>query len=396
MTRNRLSFLTAISALGLSTVAPLAPAKDAPQVQSAPVVDAAAKAPVKQPVIQLAILLDTSNSMDGLIDQAKTQLWKIVNEFIAVKRDGVRPLLQVALFEYGNDGLPAKEHHIRLVVPLTDDLDKVSQELFALKTNGGSEYCGAVIKAALDRLDWSKDNADLKVVYIAGNEPFNQGPIDFRETCKASITKGIQINTIFCGNTAEGISTFWKDGAVLADGSFVSIDSNVKVADIPAPQDKDLAELSGKLNTTFVPFGKKGEAGAANQAAQDSNSAGISVANAAQRAAVKGSSYYRNEWCLVDHVFTDKVKIEDVKEEELPENMKKMSMAQRKEYLETKKKEREELQKKIAALSIERGKYVEAEQKKIAEKDGVETLDTAVIKTARKQAEAKNYKFEQK
>lgn len=396
MNRNRLTFLTAISALGLSVFAPVAPAKDAEQVQTAPVVDAAAKPAVKQPVIQLAILLDTSNSMDGLIDQAKTQLWKIVNEFIAVKRDGVRPLLQVALFEYGNDGLPAKENHIRLVLPLTDDLDKVSQELFALKTNGGQEYCGAVIKAALDRLEWSKDNADLKVVYIAGNEPFNQGPIDFRETCKASITKGIQINTIFCGNNAEGISTFWKDGAVLSDGSFVSIDSDAKVADIPAPQDKELAELSGKLNTTFVPYGKKGAEGAANQAAQDSNSSGISLSNAAQRAGVKGSAYYRNEWCLVDSVFTDKVKIEDVKEEELPENMKKMSMKERKEFLEGKKKERDEIQKKIAALSVERGKFVEAEQKKIAEKSGVETLDTAVIKTARKQAEAKNYKFEQK
>jgi len=32
----------------------------------------------KAPTVQLALLLDTSNSMDGLIDQAKTQLWKIV------------------------------------------------------------------------------------------------------------------------------------------------------------------------------------------------------------------------------------------------------------------------------------------------------------------------------
>jgi hypothetical protein len=38
--------------------------------------------------VQLAILLDTSNSMDGLIEQAKTQLWKIVNEMARSKRDG--------------------------------------------------------------------------------------------------------------------------------------------------------------------------------------------------------------------------------------------------------------------------------------------------------------------
>ena len=400
MKRNRFTFAAALAALGLSVVVPLAPAKDQEQVQTAPVidVDAAKKiaAPaIKQPVIQLAILLDTSNSMDGLIDQAKSQLWKIVNEFIAVKRDGQRPLLQVALFEYGNDGLSAKENHIRLVLPLTDDLDKVSQQLFALKTNGGQEYCGAVIKAAIDRLEWSTNNADLKVVYIAGNEPFDQGSINFRESCKAAITKGIQVNTIFCGPTAEGVSTFWKDGAVLADGSFISIDSNAKVADVPAPQDKELAELGVKLNDTYVAYGKKAEEGKLNQAAQDANSAALAPSVAAQRAVSKGSANYRNgAWCLVDSVFQDNVKIEDIKDEDLPENMKKMTLPQRKEFLETKKKEREELQKKIGTLSVDRAKFVEAEQKKIAEKSGVETLDTAVIKTVRKQAEAKNYKFE--
>ena len=42
------------------------------------------------PVVQLAILLDTSNSMDGLIDQARSQLWKVVNEFSARARDRER------------------------------------------------------------------------------------------------------------------------------------------------------------------------------------------------------------------------------------------------------------------------------------------------------------------
>src|SRR6187399_808181 len=74
-----------------------------------------AKPDDSRPLVQLAILLDTSNSMDGLIAQAKTQLWQIVNEFIAAKQDGKVPKVEVALFEYGNDGLPGKGGHIRLV-----------------------------------------------------------------------------------------------------------------------------------------------------------------------------------------------------------------------------------------------------------------------------------------
>src|SRR5688572_10213943 len=56
---------------------------------------------VIKPKIQIAILIDTSGSMDGLIDQARTQLWKIVNEFATVKQNGVTPDVEVALYEYG-------------------------------------------------------------------------------------------------------------------------------------------------------------------------------------------------------------------------------------------------------------------------------------------------------
>ena len=96
----------------------------------------------KDQTIMVALLLDTSNSMDGLIDQAKSQLWKIVNEMAAAKsRDGKRPNIKIALYEYGNNGLSSSEGHIRQVSPLTEDLDFISEKLFSLTTNGGEEYC---------------------------------------------------------------------------------------------------------------------------------------------------------------------------------------------------------------------------------------------------------------
>src|SRR6218665_659343 len=63
--------------------------------------------------VQIAILLDTSSSMDGLIDQAKSQLWKVVNAFTAAKRDGQTPFVEVALYEYGNSGLSVANQYIR-------------------------------------------------------------------------------------------------------------------------------------------------------------------------------------------------------------------------------------------------------------------------------------------
>lgn len=105
-----------------------------------------------QPVIQLAILLDTSNSMDGLIDQAKSQLWKIVAETGKARRNGMAPRIEVALYEYGNNSLSAMSGYVRQVVSFTRDLDILSEKLFELETNGGSEHCGQAIRKANDQL----------------------------------------------------------------------------------------------------------------------------------------------------------------------------------------------------------------------------------------------------
>ena len=178
----------------------------------------------KVPKIQVALLLDTSGSMDGLLEQAKSQIWKMVNEFATAKLDGKSPDIEIALYEYGKDDYSAASGHLKQILALTTDLDLVSEKLFELKTNGGSEYCGWVIQDAVENLKWSKSNEDLKVIIIAGNEPFTQGPRDYKVTCKQSITNGIVVNTIFCGNCDEGVRTNWKDGADRADGKYMCID----------------------------------------------------------------------------------------------------------------------------------------------------------------------------
>jgi hypothetical protein len=219
----------------------------------------------KKPLVQIAILLDTSNSMDGLIEQAKSQLWKISNEFIKARQEGIAPEVQVALYEYGKSSLSRESGWIRQILPLTTDLDKVSEELFALRTNGGEEYCGWVIKRAVEDLEWSPASDVYKVIFIAGNEPFTQGPVNYTESCKAAITKGIIVNTIHCGTEAIGVNTKWKDGADLADGKYLIIDQNRAVVSIEAPQDKEIAKLGVEINKTYLAFGRAGGEGAKRQ-----------------------------------------------------------------------------------------------------------------------------------
>ncbi|MHB8879633.1 MAG: vWA domain-containing protein [Myxococcaceae bacterium] len=346
------------------------------------------------PRIQIALLLDTSSSMDGLIDQAKTQLWKVVNRFATAKREGKRPTLEIALYQYGNQGLSSESGYIQQVVPLTTDLDKVSEKLFGLRTNGGDEYCGQVIGKATQELKWSKSKEDLKLIYIAGNEPFSQGPVNYRNAVKSAIEHGIVVNTIFCGSASEGVSTGWKDGAVLADGSFMSIDHNAAVAEVIAPQDKEIARLGGELNKTYIGYGAQAPAAAARQAAQDSNAMGASAGVASQRAVSKASAFYDNSgWDLVDATKKGKAKVEEMKEAELPAELKNLKPAERQAFVDAKAKEREEIQKKITTLNAERTRFVAAEAKKASESGKGDSLDSAMIKAAESQAAKNNFTF---
>ncbi|MCK4798495.1 MAG: VWA domain-containing protein [Spirochaetes bacterium] len=342
-------------------------------------------------VIQMAILLDTSGSMEGLIQQAKSQLWKIVNEFALAKRKDQSPNLEVALYEYGKSSISAKEGYLRMIVPLTTDLDKVSEELFRLTTNGGEEYCGEVIQSAIKGLKWSKNNNILKIIFIAGNEPFTQGQVDYKKSCKNAISKGVIVNTIFCGDYNVGINTQWKHGADLADGKYINIDHNQQIVDIKAPQDKEIIKLGKELNKTYLSYGKEGKKYKLRQLEQDKNALSMSNETIVQRSITKSSKQYSNKkWDLVDALEEGEVSIENMKDEDLPEEMKGMTKKERKEYVEKQIKKRKEIQEKINKLNEDRRKYVEKEMKKQTEEN---TLDSAIINSIRKQASKKNYEF---
>lgn len=353
-----------------------------------------AKPQAAQPVIQIALLLDTSNSMDGLIEQAKQHLWSVVNQFAITRKDGVTPRLEVALFEYGNSGLPAEAGHIRLVQPLTADLDAVSEALASLRTNGGNEFCGQVISEAVRQLSWGADPKAYRAIFIAGNEPFTQGSVNYESACRNAISRGIIVNTIHCGDRQTGVATMWEHGAQLADGTYLHIDQNQRLVHIPAPQDDEIARLNTELNATYVWYGAAGAAARERQEAQDRYAATAAPAVAAERTAAKSSSLYSlSEADLVDAMRQEPEAIANLPADQLPENMREMTVEERKAYVEEQAARRAEIQKQIATLSAERERHVAAERAKLAA-SGEDTLGDAMLKAVRRQVAAKGYEVE--
>jgi len=344
--------------------------------------------PIKKQSIKVALLLDTSNSMDGLIDQAKAQLWEIVNELSYAKCNSLRPNLQIALYEYGNDGLSANKGFIRKILAFTGDLDDVSKELFSLTTNGGSEYCGTVINSSLENLDWGNNADDLKMIFIAGNEPFTQGKVSYKDAGINAKEKGVIVNTIFCGDYNQGISSNWKDGALITYGDYMSINHNKQTVHIVSPYDDVILQLNIRLNKTYVYYGEDGRKKQTRQQVQDNNAAGYSKANAVSRTVSKGSHLYKNSsWDLVDaEEEIEAFSYDKLKKEELPDVLKDKSSKEIKKYVDIKRAERKQIQTEINELNKKRKIYISN-----SNKNNSNTLENAMLKAIKKQGEKKNY-----
>lgn len=341
--------------------------------------------------IDLVICLDTSNSMDGLIGSAKQKLWDLVNDLAKAKPT---PNLRVALFSYGNDTYDPKVGWVRKDLDLTTDLDKVSEKLFALTTQGGTEYVARVCKAAVEQVSWTEAPGALKIIFVCGNEPADQDKeILLPKTAEQAVRKGIVINTIYCGSATHPEAKGWRDFAVLAEGRYACIDQDRTIA-IATPYDKELTDLGVQMNKTFCFCGKEAKVLAENQVAQDVNAVKLGAPAAAGRSVSKASGLYRfGENDLVEKLKADpNFDVKKVPEDELLDDMKKMKPEEREKHVKEMLKKREELQKKVADLSKKRDEYVAAEQKKLA-KAGDKVFDEAIRGMLREQSEKKGFQI---
>ena len=344
-----------------------------------------------QPVVDLAICLDTSGSMDGLIDSARQKIWSIVNDLALAKPS---PRLRVALLSFGNQGNEAEAGWVRVESDLTEDLDLISARLFALKTNGGTELVGRVIQKSLLSLSWDKGQG-LKLIVVAGNESADQDKeVPFRAVCKQAITSGVMINSIYCTrNEDASIAQGWKEVALLADGHYAAIDQDRGTITIATPFDGKLSELSVTLNGTYVPWGAAGAEGKARQTLADKDARKLNQQAEASRAKSKSTGFYRNSWCLVDSLRDKKVKLEDIKQEDLPEELRGKTVDELRAYLEAKLAEREKIQAQINDLHKQRAVYISTEMSKQGT-DEEKAFDAAVRRAIRSQAKLKGFEFE--
>jgi hypothetical protein len=342
-----------------------------------------------QPKIQAAILLDVSGSMDGLIEQAKAQLWNMVSTMGKAKcGNDVSPQIEIALYEYGRTTNDVKKGYVKKINGFINDLDSLSQNLFSLKTDGGDEFCGHVIYSSLNELQWDAAPENYKVIFIAGNEDFLQGDIQYTKACTQAKQKGVIVNTIYCGDKMQGIQEHWNLAGECGNGSYTNINQNAKQEDIPTPYDSMLYVMNDKLNSTYIAYGYAGASYSAKQRKMDVANTSMSKSAGLKRIKAKGNAaVYKNaQWDLVDAKKDQPGAIAKIDKKQLPDSLQNKTTAELEKIVDDKSKERSAVQKEIITLNIQRDAFIAAEKAKNANNKNQATLETEVEKIIKEQA----------
>lgn len=344
--------------------------------------------PKERPTLELVFAIDTTGSMGGLIEGAKQRVWGIVNEVMQTES---KPLVRVGLVAYRDRG----DQYVTQITPLTDDLDAVYSKLMDFQAGGGGDTPENVRRALADAVHksgWAERSANVaQILFLVGDAPPHddyQDEPDTAATVEQAVRKNMIVNTIQCGSI-EGTREIWQRIALSGEGKYFAIAQDGGVAVIQTPYDDKLSNLSNQLGRTFLAYGEEHE-----QLARRERQAGAELkiateapkAAQAERAMNKAINSVAYADDLLQALENGTVKLEAVKPEELPVELRKLSPAERKQEIDKRLAERKLIREQILQLSKQRTEFIEGERKK---QKGQTGFDTAVAEALKAQLAAK-------
>jgi hypothetical protein len=342
--------------------------------------------PAEKPRVEVVFALDTTGSMSGLIDAAKKKIWSISNQITTGKPT---PHVKIGLVAYRDRG----DSFVTKVFDLTDDLDNVYKNVMSFTADEGGDEPESVNQALYDavhKITWSKDKKVLKIIFLVGDAPPHMDypdDVKYPETCKEAVKRDIIINTVLCGNS-ESAKDHWLKICRGAEGSFVQIDAGGgPVVAIATPFDKDLGVLNTKISETTLVYGRIEEQRVLKEA-------GLAGAKLDAPAAAERAGFYARAgeggtaYCLINAMKAGKVKLEDLKKEELPDQLKGKTLVEQRVILTKMEKEREVLTQQILDLDKKRTEFIAKKQAEDAKLAGStrDSFDGNVLRLLRTQA----------
>jgi hypothetical protein len=341
-----------------------------------------------KPRVEVAFVLDSTGSMGGLIEGAKQKIWSIANNIIGQKPT---PEVKIGLISYRDRG----DEYVTRRFDLTADVDAVFKNLQSFSADGGGDDPESVNQAlheAVTDFSWSTDRKVLKIIFLVGDYPPHmdyQDDVKYPVTCQEAVKRDIIIDTVQCGDVPD-TTKVWQEIARRSEGAFVALAQSGNMTVVTTPYDDEIAAASAQIGMTLVPYGRSERQ--AEAMSKVSAAAGAPAAVAADRAAYNlatGGKAIQGAGDLVADMLDGSVDVSKVKTEELPPEMQKMSLAERKAYIEAQKQKRESLNQKLAALSQKRADYIAKEQARLQAAGTGDSFDAKVAQIIASQAARK-------
>jgi hypothetical protein len=354
--------------------------------------------------VEIAFVVDTTGSMGDLIEGAKRKIWSIVSTISTAKP---APQVRIGFVAYRDKG----DEYETQVHDLSDDLDRSFSILNTFAAAGGGdtpEHVHRGLSDAVSRMKWSDARQTggslYQVIFLVGDAPphddYTDG-FDGRKSIREALARGITLNAIQCGGIA-GTAPVWQEFARLGEGKYFAIAQSGGMTAIETPFDVEIAKLADEVEGTTVArggkveqFGARIDALEARVSSSRANAALAPSAKADRAAFNANSAQVYGAWDLTTQLQRGEVKAADVakmKDEELPEELRKLSAPQRVAYLEEKLRQRTAAQKKLAELQKKREEFIQAALKKSGQSDK-NSFDAAVGGAMRSQAAARGIHF---
>ena len=341
-----------------------------------------------KPKVEVVFVLDSTGSMGGLIEGAKQKIWSIANSIVAQKP---APAVRIGLLSYRDKG----DEYITRKFDLTDDIDAVFKNLQAFCAGGGGDTPESVNQAldeAVNTMSWSAGGAATKIVFLVGDCPPHmdyQDDVKYPVTCQKAARNNIIINTVQCGN--DGSTTpIWQEIAKLAEGSYIALAQSGGMTAVTTPVDAEIAKISAEIGRTTVAYGsrERQSAVAAKNAFAETSAPAVAASRAVFNSATGGKAVQGRGDLLAD-MADGVVKLEAVKDAELPPEMQKMNADERKAYVAKQQETRAALNKKLEELARQRADFIEQEKKRLVKEGKGDAFDLKVGEIINEQAKRK-------
>lgn len=210
--------------------------------------------------VQVVLVLDASGSMDRLFAAVANSLEELLHTLGECRINGQQANVNVGIVVYGHsrdDGAPFE------LSPFSQEPEEMRAKVESINCDGVYENCGEAIDFALKNYPWNKRKRRelLKVLFIAGNESFDQGSVNYRDALARARGLGIIVNTIHCGE----FNPEWRAAARLGGGEGLVF--SMQEEDFSAAPRVSHAELIEALyHMPMFPLGSPAEQAALREA----------------------------------------------------------------------------------------------------------------------------------